>query len=57
MSPDRDELLRLVQTIPDDQVSRVLADMRQQESLSSRPGVSAWVGVYRDITEQPSYWT
>jgi hypothetical protein len=54
MSADRDELIRLVQTIPDEQVSRMLAEVRELEAVTSRGGASGW---YRDIIEEPSYWT
>jgi hypothetical protein len=54
MSTERDELIRLVQTIPDEQVSRILAEMRELHTGTGRGGASGW---YRDMIEEPSYWT
>lgn len=54
MSIERDELIRLVQTIPDEQVSRMLAEVREVAAVTSRGGASGW---YRDMIEEPSYWT
>jgi len=46
MSGERDELARLIQEIPDDQVPEVLADLRRR--LRSTPHASwppAWFGI------------
>jgi hypothetical protein len=54
MSAERDELMRMVQSISDDQVSRLLAEMRERDAGSTRSGPSGW---YRDMIDEPSYWS
>ena len=45
MSADRDELRRLVEELPDEQVPAVLAEVRQHTLFSSdRPWPPAWFG-------------
>lgn len=45
MSAERDELLRLVQELPDDQVSAALAEVRRHlRPLQNRPWSPAWFG-------------
>lgn len=47
MSPERDELLRLVQEIPDDAVPAVLADVRRRLApAEERPWPPAWFGSF-----------
>ena len=46
MSPERDELLRLVQEIPDEAVPTVLADVRRHlEPVPTRSWPPAWFGI------------
>lgn len=47
MSPERDELLRLVQEIPDEAVPGVLADVRRRLApVEERPWPPAWFGSF-----------
>ena len=46
MSGERDELMRLVQDLPDDQVPEVLADVRRHlHPVKDRPWPPAWFGI------------
>jgi hypothetical protein len=46
MSGERDEWIRLVQDLPDDQVPEVLADVRRHlHPIKDRPWPSAWFGI------------
>lgn len=46
MSGERDELMRLVQDLPDDQVPEVLADVRRHlHAVKDRPWPPAWFGI------------
>jgi hypothetical protein len=46
MSGERDELMRLVQDLPDDQVPEALADVRRrQHPAKDRPRPPAWFGI------------
>ena len=46
MSPERDELLRLVQEIPDEAVPAALADLRRRlEPVPMREWPPAWFGI------------
>jgi hypothetical protein len=56
MNADRAELIRLVEAIPEDQVSQVLADMRRQLQPLGRSCSQTW-SAYRAMLEEPSYWT
>ncbi|MQA09556.1 MAG: hypothetical protein GEU98_13590 [Pseudonocardiaceae bacterium] len=45
MSAERDELMRLVQELPDDQVPQALADVRRRlRPVSERPWPPEWFG-------------
>jgi hypothetical protein len=47
MSPERDELLRLVQEIPDDAVPAVLADVRRRLApVEEGPWPPPWFGSF-----------
>ena len=46
MGGDRDELARLVQQIPDEEVPQALAEMRRHlRPVSDRPWPPAWFGI------------
>jgi hypothetical protein len=46
MSGERDELMRLVQDLPDDQIPEVLADVgRHLHPVKDRPRPPAWFGI------------
>lgn len=46
MSADRDELMRLVEELPDEQVPRALADVRRHlRPVRERPWPPAWFAI------------
>lgn len=64
MSAERDELIRLVEAIPDNQLPRVLDDVRKHLTpavgRATPPAATAGAGglgaVYGVLGKEPSYW-